>query len=207
MEEFELAYIRDAKPAPMTVEENAIQTVIKDLRMKQERQKQLVNDGLITKADYSKYTREIHDMTLAYNHLLNKIRTNRPRREIYNTPEFRRTIYRCNLAPRSRLAPKFPINATPEYITKHEKEVRKKLMVYIVREFAAVLDRQVLDIEPLLNRVINFLKDVSRQARNDFICYLSEIGVGHPSHFINNMIHFLSSGQKLNVYDEYTEYV
>lgn len=128
------------------------------------------------------------------------------RSEIYNTFEFRRIIYRCNLAPRTRVAPKFPMDVSAESIKANEKKIRTRLIPYLVREFCALLNRHVIDISPIMDKVVEYLKDGSRQSRNNLVSYLSSLGIGHPSHFINNMMHFIGSGQKLNVYDENCEY-
>jgi len=206
LETFELEQIRNANRGSLTLEENSILAVIQDLTEKLKQQKYLLNRQLIQKEDQMKYSKQIQDTLQNYNLLLNKIRTNGSRSEIYNTFEFRRIIYRCNLAPRTRVAPKFPMDVSGESVKANEKKIRTRLIPYLVREFCALLNRHVIDISPIVDKVIEYLKDGSRQSRNNLVSYLSSLGIGHPSHFINNMMHFIGSGQKLNVYDENCEY-
>uniref|UniRef100_A0AC34QEI5 RING-type domain-containing protein n=1 Tax=Panagrolaimus sp. JU765 TaxID=591449 RepID=A0AC34QEI5_9BILA len=207
LDAFELEGIKNANASSLHVEERAVQKVIADLNHKLEIQLRLLGGNIISKADKDKHEKEIRETIKRYNLLLNKIRTNCPRSEIYNTYEFRRIIYRCNLAPRSRVAPKFPMDVSADSIKTNFKKIKSRLIPYLIREISAILSRIAIDMEPILKNIMNYLIDGTRAARAQLVGYLTGIGVPHPSHFINNMMHFIGSGEKLHVYDENSEYV
>jgi hypothetical protein len=42
--------------------------------------------------------------------------------------------------------------------------------------------------------------------RQDIVSFLAQRGIENPHQFLNNLLHFASSGQTLRVYDQNSEY-
>ena len=76
-----------------------------------------------------------------------------------------------------------------------------------MRELTAILPRVVIDISSYLDMVIKYLKAAERKNKTSALHKLQRAGLTHPQHFLNNISHFLSSGQKLEVYDENCEFM
>uniref|UniRef100_A0A7E4ZVG4 RING-type E3 ubiquitin transferase n=1 Tax=Panagrellus redivivus TaxID=6233 RepID=A0A7E4ZVG4_PANRE len=130
-----------------------------------------------------------------------------PSREtIYNNPEFRRIIYRFNLGPRNRIAPKFPFDSSPSNVEQHLKTVRARLIPYLSMELAGILQKTVIDFDRYLNVIMDYLLEKNKNQKTTYTKQLNMMGIANPHHFLSNLTHYLNSGQRLNIYHENTEW-
>jgi len=153
---------------------------------------------------YQKATREIDRDLNEYKQLLQKFET-APRSELFNESSFRRVIYYRNLMPRSICAARFSLAFTAEFVKNNIPMVRNQLFPYLVREVSSITRKDCILIDDYMNALLNYF--AKKTSRLDIVTFLSKRGIKNPHQFLNNLFHFVSTGQCLEVYDQNSEYI
>uniref|UniRef100_A0AC35EXU0 RING-type domain-containing protein n=1 Tax=Panagrolaimus sp. PS1159 TaxID=55785 RepID=A0AC35EXU0_9BILA len=204
--DYEMKFLEEQSYSPLNVEKRCIEEAIESLYHKTIRLRNLESDGILTKEQVEEKRTSFEEKVRNLTVLRNMMNTRSKRSLIYNTPEFRRLVYTANLSPRSRLSPRFPADSSSHGIIANEALFRRRLIPFVLRELTAIIARDAIDISTYMDLIIKYLKTNDRNVRTSVLRKLHSSGVEHPLHFLNNVTHFLSSGQRLEVYDENCEY-
>ncbi|KAF7638827.1 RING-type domain-containing protein [Meloidogyne graminicola] len=165
---------------------------------------------------FKKAIDELNKELEEYKELLINFNTNQyTRAELFKSPAFRRVVYKENLSPSSICQPLFNIALNADYIKKNRDIVKTHIMPFVIREISALTRKSplcqlqskkpdVIEINVYMKNLMDyFTKKIKRQ---QIVTFLSQRGIENPHQFLNNLLHFASSGQTLRVYDQNSEY-
>jgi len=186
------------------VEKHAVMRVMNKLQEEIHHLQSIAQNGYGRPSSYSRLIDELQQELGTYEELLGRFHTS-SRRQLFSSPAFRRAIYLRNLTPRSIVQPRFDVVFNTEYIRRHEASVKEHLREYVSREVSAITRDDCGDIDEIMDNIINYL--AGRTNRITIVTYLKGRSVCHPHQFLNNLLHFASTGQTLAVYDQNSEFV
>ncbi|KAL7070076.1 hypothetical protein ACQ4LE_010852 [Meloidogyne hapla] len=139
-----------------------------------------------------------------YKELLIDFNRGATRCELFKSPAFRRVVYKENLSPSSICQPLFNIALNADYIKKNRDIVMNHIMPFVIREICALTRKEAIDIHVYMENLMDYF--TTKLKRQQIVTFLSRRGIENPHQFLNNLLHFASSGQTLRVYDQNSEY-
>nr|CAD2173661.1 unnamed protein product [Meloidogyne enterolobii] len=139
-----------------------------------------------------------------YKKLLIAFNDGATRSELFKSPAFRRVVYKENLSPSSICQPLFNIALNADYIKNNKDIVMNHIMPFVIREICALTRKDAIDIHVYMENIMDYF--TTKLKRQQIVSFLSRRGIENPHQFLNNLLHFASSGQTLKVYDQNSEY-
>ncbi|KAL3104160.1 hypothetical protein niasHS_002187 [Heterodera schachtii] len=203
--EYEFEQILTRTSYPADVEQHQVELVVKHLIVEIGALRTISMRGaLASQSIYRTAICGVENELKEYKMLLNKFNNGATRAQLFNEHAFRRVVYLNNLTPRAICPSIFNVVFNAEYVAGNRKIVRAQIMHFVIREVMALTRNTCVDIDIYLDTLLDYLS--SKINRTEIVIFLKQRGIQNPHHFLNNLTHFASTGQTLEVYDQNSEY-